>query len=32
VRPEGPRLVGLITESDLLLAAYDAFARAREED
>jgi acetoin utilization protein AcuB len=32
VRPEGARLVGLITESDLLLAAYDAFARAREED
>jgi acetoin utilization protein AcuB len=32
VRPEGARLVGLITESDLLLAAYDAFARATEED
>jgi CBS domain-containing protein len=31
VRPEGARLVGLITESDLLLAAYDAFARATEE-
>ena len=32
VRPEGARLVGLITESDLLLAAYDVFTRAKEED
>lgn len=28
VRPEGARLVGLITESDLILAAYEMFSEA----